>query len=218
MTNIASAFQSDPQTRRALGLDTLAAVVRIDRRDRLVDLLTDDDVETLKDLAREGMGKTPCTRSPPTWPNSRPGRPWLRERPCPGRPPRLWRSNSWRTTSGTRLSGSPATAMACRSRSATPYAPTACCEPRARTRRPPAPRELVDVAPLARGSRAHSPPLSCLSIRLGRTKTAEADDDAKALMIGPPVVAIKAWIARARIGRIRVFRAIDRLGTFEDGR
>jgi hypothetical protein len=57
MTNIASAFQSDPQTRRALGLDTLAAVVRIDRRDRLVDLLTDDDVETLKHLAREGMGE-----------------------------------------------------------------------------------------------------------------------------------------------------------------
>lgn len=57
MTEIASAFQSDPQTRRALELDALAAVLPIDRRDRLAELLTGDDVETLKHLARQGMGE-----------------------------------------------------------------------------------------------------------------------------------------------------------------
>jgi integrase len=35
-------------------------------------------------------------------------------------------------------------------------------------------------------------------------------------MIGPPVVAIKAWIARAKVGRGPVFRAIDRWGTLEE--
>jgi hypothetical protein len=57
MTDIASAFQSDPQTRRAVELDALAAVLPIDRRDRLAELLTDDDVEILKHLARQGMGE-----------------------------------------------------------------------------------------------------------------------------------------------------------------
>ncbi len=49
--------QTDPETRRALELDTLAAILPMDRRDRLAQLLTDDDVETLKHLAREGMGE-----------------------------------------------------------------------------------------------------------------------------------------------------------------
>jgi hypothetical protein len=47
----------DPETRRALQLDALAAILPMDRRDRLAELLTDDDVETLKHLAREGMGE-----------------------------------------------------------------------------------------------------------------------------------------------------------------
>jgi hypothetical protein len=42
----------DPETRRALQLDALAAILPMDRRDRLAD----DDVETLRHLAREGMG------------------------------------------------------------------------------------------------------------------------------------------------------------------
>jgi integrase len=61
-----------------------------------------------------------------------------------------------------------------------------------------------------------STPLPCLSVRLGRTKTTEANDDAKALMIGPPASALKAWIARAKIARGPVFRAIDRWGTLEE--
>jgi hypothetical protein len=53
----ASALHLDPKTRRALQLDALAAILPMDRRDRLAELLTDDDVESLKHLAREGMGE-----------------------------------------------------------------------------------------------------------------------------------------------------------------
>ena len=48
---------SDPETRRALQLDTLSAILPMERRDRLAELLTDDDVATLKHLAHEGMGE-----------------------------------------------------------------------------------------------------------------------------------------------------------------
>ena len=37
-------------------LDTIAAVLPIDRRDKLAELLTDQDVETLRHLVNEGMG------------------------------------------------------------------------------------------------------------------------------------------------------------------
>jgi integrase len=47
----------DSTTRRALQLDALSAILPMERRDRLAELLTDDDVETLKHLAREGMGE-----------------------------------------------------------------------------------------------------------------------------------------------------------------
>ena len=53
----ARALDLDPETRRALQLDALAAILPMDWRDRLAELLTDDDVETLKHLAREGMGE-----------------------------------------------------------------------------------------------------------------------------------------------------------------
>ncbi|MBB3660018.1 integrase [Rhizobium sp. BK650] len=42
--------------RRAEALDTMAAILPIDRRDKLAELLTDQDVETLKHLVNEGMG------------------------------------------------------------------------------------------------------------------------------------------------------------------
>src|SRR6202171_207081 len=58
MDDIASPARiADPETRRALQLDALAAILPMDRRDRLAQILTDDDVETLKHLAREGMGE-----------------------------------------------------------------------------------------------------------------------------------------------------------------
>lgn len=47
---------STAEDRRAGQLDTLAAILPMDRRDRLAQLLTDDDVATLQHLAREGMG------------------------------------------------------------------------------------------------------------------------------------------------------------------
>ncbi|MBB2842516.1 UNVERIFIED_ORG: integrase [Rhizobium etli] len=46
----------DPVARRAEALDTIAAVLPIDRRDKLAEILTDQDVETLKHLVNEGMG------------------------------------------------------------------------------------------------------------------------------------------------------------------
>ncbi|KQZ91797.1 site-specific integrase [Agrobacterium tumefaciens] len=42
--------------RRAVELDTIAAVLPIDRRDELAELLTDADIETLRHLVNEGMG------------------------------------------------------------------------------------------------------------------------------------------------------------------
>ncbi|MBB4581527.1 integrase [Rhizobium aethiopicum] len=42
--------------RRVEDLDSLAAILPIDRRDKLADLLTDADVETLRHLVNEGMG------------------------------------------------------------------------------------------------------------------------------------------------------------------
>ena len=42
--------------RRAVELDTIAAVLPIERRDELAELLTDQDVETLRHLVNEGMG------------------------------------------------------------------------------------------------------------------------------------------------------------------
>lgn len=42
--------------RRAVDLDTIASVLPIERRDELAELLTEQDVETLKHLINQGMG------------------------------------------------------------------------------------------------------------------------------------------------------------------
>jgi integrase len=48
----------DPASeRRALQLDTIAAVLPMNRRDMLAEILTDEDVETLRHLVNEGMGE-----------------------------------------------------------------------------------------------------------------------------------------------------------------
>ncbi|WP_201292846.1 hypothetical protein, partial [Cellulomonas citrea] len=57
MTDISKARSLDAETWRALELDTLSAIMPVDRRDRLAQLLTDDDVATLSHLAREGTGE-----------------------------------------------------------------------------------------------------------------------------------------------------------------
>ncbi|GEC33920.1 integrase [Sinorhizobium fredii USDA 205] len=48
---------SDAVHIRAEQLDTIASVLPIDRRDKLAELLTDQDVETLRHLVNEGMGE-----------------------------------------------------------------------------------------------------------------------------------------------------------------
>jgi integrase len=56
---VAADSQSQPpeaQSRRAVELDALAAVLPLGSRDRLAELLSDGEVETLRHLAREGMG------------------------------------------------------------------------------------------------------------------------------------------------------------------
>lgn len=47
---------SDVVTRRVEELDTIAVVLPMERRDELAELLTDQDVETLRHLVNEGMG------------------------------------------------------------------------------------------------------------------------------------------------------------------
>lgn len=54
---IKQAGSKTPVERRADELDTIAAVLPIDRRDELAELLTDQDIETLRHLVNEGMGE-----------------------------------------------------------------------------------------------------------------------------------------------------------------
>lgn len=54
--------------------------------------------------------------------------------------------------------------------------------------------------------------LPCLTLSLGRTKTTAADDDARVLLIGRPVTALRQWLADAGIETGPVFRAIDQWG------
>lgn len=56
MDDLPATSRLDPESRRAVQLDVLAAILPMDRRDRLAQLLADDDVEPLKHLARKGMG------------------------------------------------------------------------------------------------------------------------------------------------------------------
>jgi len=52
-----SLLSAETETRRALQLDALAGILPMERRDRLATILTDDDVATLRHLAKEGMGE-----------------------------------------------------------------------------------------------------------------------------------------------------------------
>jgi integrase len=57
--------------------------------------------------------------------------------------------------------------------------------------------------------------LPCLEIRVGRTKTTEADDDSSVLLIGQPVLALQEWLERSAVAEGAVFRGIDRWGHLE---
>ena len=85
------ALVSDPETRRALQLDTLSAILPMERRDRLAELLTDDDVATLSISRRRAWARTRCGRWRPTWLISRLGPRPRPARRCRGRPRRVWR-------------------------------------------------------------------------------------------------------------------------------
>jgi integrase len=52
--------------------------------------------------------------------------------------------------------------------------------------------------------------LPCLTLRLGRTKTAAADEDERVILIGKPVTALKNWLERSNITSGSLFRGIDR--------
>jgi integrase len=70
--------------------------------------------------------------------------------------------------------------------------------------------QLADEAHVSlEPSDPRSPRLPCMSVALGRTKTAGADDDARVLLVGPPVEALRVWLERADIHKGAVFRAID---------
>ncbi|MER9856312.1 MULTISPECIES: tyrosine-type recombinase/integrase [unclassified Mesorhizobium] len=57
--------------------------------------------------------------------------------------------------------------------------------------------------------------LPCLSIRLGRTKTTQAESDAFVLLVGRPVLILKDWLEGAGVTEGAVFRGIDRWGNLE---
>ncbi|MBB4184774.1 integrase [Sinorhizobium terangae] len=76
--------------------------------------------------------------------------------------------------------------------------------------------DLVDEEPVQTDpSDFSSPPLPCLSIRLGRTETMTHDDDEHVLLIGRPVSALKHWLAEAQINDGPVFRRIDQWGNLD---
>ncbi len=58
--------------------------------------------------------------------------------------------------------------------------------------------------------------LPSLFLRLGRTKTTSADEDARAYVSGRPVTALKAWLDRSGIVSGPIFRAIDRWDQVKD--
>jgi integrase len=70
------------------------------------------------------------------------------------------------------------------------------------------PREPVPADP----KQPDGPTLPALALRLGRTKTASAEQDERVLLIGRPVEALRAWLEAAGIEKGPVFREITRWG------
>lgn len=69
--------------------------------------------------------------------------------------------------------------------------------------------QIVEEEPVPTDPKApHGEKLPCLSIRLGRTKTTQADSDAFVLLIGRPVRVLREWLERANISEGAVFRGI----------
>ena len=49
-------------------------------------------------------------------------------------------------------------------------------------------------------------------MRLGRTKTTDASDDARSYLVGKPVLALEAWLNDSKIAQGPVFREVDQWG------
>ncbi|MER9651831.1 site-specific integrase [Mesorhizobium sp. M0199] len=294
--------------RRAEALDALDSVLPFDRRDFLAGLLTDDDVKTLRHLAKEGIGENSlralasdlgyleawcqaATSSPLPWPapeallikfvahhlwdfakretDPAHGMPadvaatlksqGLLRSDRPHAPTTVRRRlSSWSTL--TKWRGMRGKFNAPGLQSAIRLAVRASARPRGRKSRKAVTADiltallkacagdrLVDIRDralliiaFASGGRRRSEmaslrieqiieedpvpadpkapdgdKLPCRSIRLGRTKTTQADSDAFVLLVGRPVLALKDWLERAAITEGAVFRGIDRWGNLE---
>lgn len=71
-------------------------------------------------------------------------------------------------------------------------------------------RDMVERPSVpGRGSRAGEM-LPALALRLGRTKTASAEEDERVLIVGRPVDVLKAWVCAADLSDGPLFRPIDR--------
>ena len=73
--------------------------------------------------------------------------------------------------------------------------------------------DLIEREPVpADPQKPDGPTLPALAVRLGRTKTASAEQDERVLLIGRPVEALRAWLDAAGIQKGAVFREITRWG------
>ncbi|GAC1553717.1 MAG: site-specific integrase [Beijerinckiaceae bacterium] len=300
---------ADPETRRALELDALSSILPIERRDRLAELLTDDDVATLKHLAREGMGENTlralasdlayleawslaATGAPLPWPapeaialkfvahhlfdpakraadfaHGMPAEVALTLKSAghlrsdgPHAPATVKRRIAhWGTLH--RWKGLDSALGSATIRAAIRLAVRASARPRRRKSKRAVTRDVLDqllatcrsdaladardlallLIAFGSGGRRrsevaqlrveqlseeaavpldprdeNSPRLPCMAIHLGRTKTAQADDESRVLLVGPPVEALRDWLERADIAKGPVFRAIDRWEAIED--
>jgi site-specific recombinase XerD len=304
-----SLLSTETETRRALQLDALSGILPPERRDQLATILTDDDVATLRHLAKEGMGENSlralasdlayleawalvATGSPLPWPapealllkfiahhlwdparraeDAAHGMPTaiattLREKghlrtDGPHAPATVKRRLAhWATLHRWKGLESPLGTPAIRT--GLRLAVRASATPRRRKSQRAVTRDILDrliatcqsdrladsrdlailLVAFASGGRRrsevarlrleqltgeadvpldpddpNSPRLPCMAIALGRTKTAQAADDARVLLIGPPVAALREWLERADIKTGAVFRAIDRWEAIDD--
>ena len=286
-------------------LDALSSILPPDRRDRMAEILTDEDVATLKHLAKEGMGRNTLRAlasdlnyletwalaalgGPLSWPASealvlkflahhlydaaeRDGDPahgmpaevevLMRADGClrtrgPHAPATVRRRLAlWSTLH--RWRGCEGPFAAATVRAALRLAVRASDRPRSRKSRGAVTRDVLDrlleacdgtgiadvrdrallLVAFASGGRRRSEiaklraqdlvdrpdvaalgddpaasALPCLAIRLGRTKTAGADQDERVLLVGRPVTALRTWMVLAAITEGAVFRSIDRFG------